>query len=215
MQPIFTITADRQDITAAIQDRLIALSVTDESGIQSDALEIRLDDRERAIRLPRTGAELILHLGYKNGKLHPVGIFTVDELSTEGPPDILIIRARAADFRQSLKEQKARSWENRTLDDIARTIAAEQQLEPVIAEALKAKTITHIDQTDESDLHFLSRLGKEYDAISTIKEGRLLLVPKGQGQTASGKDTPTVAIKPEQLTRYRFTIWPIGASTLL
>ena len=206
MQPVFTITADRQDITAAIKDRLISLSVTDERGIQSDTLEIRLDDRDRSIRLPRTGAELNLHLGYKHGKLSPVGLFTVDELTAEGPPDVLVIRARAADFRQSLKEQKTRSWEDKTLDAIARTIASEHRLEPVIADALKSTTIAHIDQTEESDLHFLTRLGKEYDCISTIKEGRLILMPKGQGQTASGKNTPRVEIKPEQLTSYRFTL---------
>ena len=213
MQPIFTLTADRQDITAAIKDRLISLSVTDESGIQSDSLEIRLDDRDRSIRLPRTGAELYLSLGYQGDKLTPVGLFTVDELNVEGPPDVLVIRARAADFRQSLKAQNTRSWENKTLDDIARTIAAEHQLEPVIAEALKNKTIAHIDQTEESDLHFLTRLSKQYDAISTIKEGRLLFVPKGRGRTASGKDIPTVNLNPEQLTRYRFTLADRGKYT--
>ncbi|AMO55613.1 contractile injection system protein, VgrG/Pvc8 family [Endozoicomonas montiporae] len=213
MQPVFTLEADRQDITNAIKDRLISLSVTDESGIQSDTLEIKLDDRDRSVRLPRTGAELFLHLGYRNDKLSPMGLFIVDELNMEGPPDTLTIRARAADFRQSLKSQNTRSWENVTLDDLTRTIAGNHQLEPVIAETLKDKTIAHIDQTEESDLHFLTRLARQYDAVSTIKEGRLLFVPKGQGRTASGKDLPAISLTPEQLTRYRFTMTDRGKYT--
>ena len=206
MQATFTLTADRQDITDAIKDRLISLSVTDESGVQSDTLELRIDDRDCSIRLPRTGAELSLQLGYRHHKLTTIGVFTVDELNIEGPPNVLVIRARAADFRQSLKEQKTRSWENHTLENIIRTIATEHQLNPVIAETLKSKTIQHIDQTEESDLHFLTRLAKEYDAISTVKEGRLIFVPKGQGLTITGKETPLMKLKPEQISRYRFTL---------
>ena len=213
MKPVFTLEADRQDITDAIKDRLISLIVTDESGIQSDTLEIKLDDRDRSIRLPRTGAELYLHLGYHKDKLTPIGLFVVDELNTEGPPDSLTIRARAADFRQSLKSQNTRSWENMTLDDITKTIAAEHQLQPAIAEDLKTKAIAHIDQTEESDLHFLTRLAKQYDAVSTIKEGRLLFIPKGKGRTASGKDLPVIHLTPEQLTHYRFTMTDRGKYT--
>ena len=205
MQPAFTLTADRQDITQTIRERLISLKITDEAGVQSDTLEIKLDDRDRSIRLPRTGAELELHMGYDN-KLAGIGLFIVDELVAEGPPDTLVIRARAANFRQSLKAQKERSWDNITLNDIVSSIASEHELTPAIAETLGSQTIAHIDQSNESDLHFLTRLAKQYDAISTIKQGRLILTPRSQGKNASGQLLEAFTVKPEHLSRYRFTI---------
>ena len=51
MQPDFRIIADAQDITEVIRDRLLSLRLTDESGTQSDALEIQLDDRDAVINM--------------------------------------------------------------------------------------------------------------------------------------------------------------------
>lgn len=205
MTPDYQILADRQDITAAIADRLLSLRVTDESGIQSDMLELRMDDRDRKIRLPRTGAELELNLGYIETGLRRIGLYTVDEVSIEGPPDTLIIRARAADFRQSLKAQRTQSWELVSLSDIVSTIASRHGLAPIIADTLKQSMIEHVDQTDESDLHFLTRLGKAYGAIAKPAEGRLLFVPEGEAKTASGKSIPAVTLNRDQLTRWRFS----------
>ncbi|MBO2976284.1 phage late control D family protein, partial [Burkholderia pseudomallei] len=47
--------------------------------------------------------------------------------------------------------------------------------------------IAHIDQTHESDMSFLTRLAKRYDAVMNVKDLRLLFMPIGTGQTASGK----------------------------
>lgn len=205
MQPSFIVKANQNDITDTLQKRLISINVTDETGIQSDTLEIRLDDRDQTISLPRTGAELSVYLGYDN-KPKRVGLFTVDELVTEGPPDTLTIRARAANFRDSLKEKKERSWETLTLSDIVTKIASEHELTPAIESTLGKEVITHIDQTNESDLHFITRLAKQYDAISTIKQNRLIMTPRGQGKTISGNVLPTLILTPENLTRYRFTL---------
>jgi phage protein D len=51
---------------------------------------------------------------------------------------------------------------------------------------LRAFTYEHIDQTDESDIHFLTRIGKGHDAIASVKGQTLLFVNKGEGKTASG-----------------------------
>lgn len=42
------------------------------------------------------------------------------------------------------------------------------ELEPSINSPLSNTLICRIDQTDESDLHFLTRLGKEHDAIAKL-----------------------------------------------
>ncbi|MCW7552607.1 contractile injection system protein, VgrG/Pvc8 family [Endozoicomonas gorgoniicola] len=205
MTPDFQILADRQDVTQAIRTRFISLTITDEAGWQSDNLEIKIDDRGSAVEMPRHGTQLDVRLGYKESGLVRMGIYTVDEVSLEGSPDTMIIRARAANFRKSFKEQKTRAWENISLDALVKTIAKEHELEPVVSETLAAKVINHIDQTDESDLHFLTRIAKEHGAISKPVDNRLIFVPRGEARTATSKPMPVFTLSKPDLSRYSFS----------
>lgn len=206
MTPNVQILADSQDVSRAIKDRLISLRVTDEPGWQSDSLEITLDDHDSQLELPRHGAQLEVHMGYKETGLVLMGVYTVDEVSLEGPADALTIRARAANFRSSLKEQKTRAWEDVTLSDVIKTIAGEHGLEPVISETLAKQQIQRMDQTDESDLHFLTRLAKEYGAIGKPVNNRLLFVPRSESRSASNKPMTLIPLTKTNLTSYRFSL---------
>jgi len=53
------------------------------------------------------------------------------------------------------------------------TIAGEHGLKAKVAEALKAFNYEHLDQVDESDINLLTRIGKDHDAITTVKASRL------------------------------------------
>lgn len=66
MQPDFQLLADKQDITARLQGRLLSLHITDEAGFRSDTVEIQLDDRDANIEWPKHGAELDISLGYRS-----------------------------------------------------------------------------------------------------------------------------------------------------
>ena len=66
--PEFRVVVDgRQCVTAAVRDRLIELTVTDEAGEQSDTAELRLDDRDGRIKLPRKGVDMETSLGWRGG----------------------------------------------------------------------------------------------------------------------------------------------------
>jgi len=203
MTPDFLVKADGSDITHLIRDRLLSIEVSDEAGIKSDSLEIRLDDRGGVIELPRKGAGLDVSLGYKGQALTWVGYFTVDEIELSGAPDTLIIKGRAADMRAGLKEKKNRSWDEVTLGDLVSTIASEQGLSPAVGEFLDSIFIPHLDQTIESDLHLLTRLARQYDAVSKPIGQHLLFVPKGEAKSATGRSLPTVSIRKSQCSTYR------------
>lgn len=205
MQPDFRIIADTQDITEVIRDRLLSLRLTDESGIQSDALEIQLDDRDSIIEWPAHGAELVVSLGDTKENLVAMDVYTFDEIEHAGLPQTLTIRAKAADMRASLKAPKSRSWDNLSLGGLVRTVAAEHDLEPKIAEALDGFLLEHLDQTDESDLHLLTRLAREHGAVSKPVAGYLVFVPKGEARSATGQAIETLEVLPTHLQRHRFT----------
>ncbi|SMG64540.1 Phage late control D, partial [methanotrophic bacterial endosymbiont of Bathymodiolus sp.] len=166
MTPDFRIHADSQDITERIQDRLLSLRVTDEAGIKSDTVELNLDDRDGLVIWPVHGAELEISLGYRETGLVRLGLYIVDEVEHSGPPNTLTIRAKASDMRQSLKAPQTRVWDNVTLADLVSSIASEHGLVPKISDSLASIGYTHLDQTEESDLHLLTRLGRENNAVT-------------------------------------------------
>ncbi len=208
MRPDFTVTAAGIDITRKIADRLLALTITDEVGIRSDALEIVLDDRDGLIELPRPGAPLRVAMGYKETVTLPMGLYSCDEVSVKGPPDTMTIRCKAADMGGALKDQKTRAWDDITIGAIVETIAAEHDLVPRVAAAFKDVLHDHLDQTDESDLNFLTRIGADHGAIVAVKGGALLFIGQAEGKSTSGLTMP-----PRPLCKSARTSWSATLAT--
>lgn len=206
MTPDFRILADSQDVTATIRDRLQELRVTDEAGQSSDAVTIVLDDRDNRIELPRKGASLEVAIGYREKGLATLGKFTVDETAISGPPDTLTIRGRAADLREGMKSPKTRSWDGVTLGALVFTVAAEHGYTPAVNAELAAVDLGHVDQTEESDLHLLTRLAEQYGAVAKPAGGRLLFVPIGEGKSATGMTLPSVPLARGDLSRWDVTL---------
>lgn len=100
--PAFSISIEGRDITTVLDNRLMRLTLTDNRGFEADQLDLELDDADGKIALPRRGAVITLALGWKGQPLFPKGAFTVDEIEHTGAPDRLTIRARSADFRETL-----------------------------------------------------------------------------------------------------------------
>ncbi|BAU74375.1 phage late control D family protein [Metapseudomonas furukawaii] len=202
--PRYRLTVNGRDITLEVSPRLISLTLTDHRGPEADTLDIELSDHDGLLAIPPRGATLQLWLGWSDTGLIDKGTFTVDETEHSGPPDILSIRARSADLRGPLVKKRERSWHDTTLGDILRTLGQEHDLEPAISPQFDQVEIPHLDQTDESDLNLITRLGQDFDAVATIKHGRLLFMPIGQGETASGKDLPVVTLTRADGDQHRF-----------
>ncbi|SMG58339.1 phage late control D family protein [Cedecea sp. NFIX57] len=211
--PAFLLRLENKDITQNISDRLINLSMTDNRGFEADQLDIELDDSDGLIELPLRGAVLTLFLGWKGEALIGKGQFTVDEIEHRGAPDEVTIRARSADFRGSLNSRREASYHDTTLGEIVATIAGRNKLEPAVADVLKGIKIPHIDQAQESDVKFLTRLAERNGAEVSVKAGRLMMLKAGNGVTASGKPIPAITIKRSSGDRHSFSIADRGAYT--
>lgn len=214
VRPEFRLLANQADITAAIAERLISLRYTDEAGIDSDMLEIRLADHDpdRPVRIPPTGAELVLSLGY-DGDLTRVGTFVCDEVELAGWPGEMTIRARATPFEASkggmgqMQTQKRRTWPSGVrLEDIVKKVAAEHGLKPVVAPDMASIRSPHLDQMDESDINFLVRIGARYDAVIKPAGGCLILARRGQAKRATGELLPSVILAATEVTSYRVSL---------
>lgn len=211
--PAYKITIEGIEAGADLRRRLVSLSLSDEKGMDADALEITLSDTDGLLALPRHGAKVRLWLGWRGEELIDKGLFVVDEVEHSGPPDRLCIRAKAAELRGKLHEQRTRGWDMFLLGDIIETIAGAHGLTPSVAPELAGIVIEHIDQVNESDVHFLTRLGREHDAIATIKDGHLLFTRAGEGKTASGQSLPEVVIQRSDGDRHRYTVQDRAGAT--
>lgn len=194
MRPDFRLTVGEDDRSAVIRSRLLRIVVTDNSGEDADTLEIVLDDDGYDIEPPKRGVVLGVALGYAGEELTYLGRFTVDESEPDGPPDILTIRAKAADMRAGLKAQRIRAWHDTTIGAIVAKIAADQGLTPAVAADLASRAVAHIDQANESDMHFLTRLGRLHGAVAAPKDGRLVFAPATTGLSSSGQALPGVVL---------------------
>lgn len=98
-----------------------------------------------------------------------------------GPPDLVIL---AEDALQGARmKQRSKTWENKTLADIAKEIANNLGLTPKI-DGLTQSFGTQ-QQFNESDLHFLRRLVSRYDADFQIVGAELHAFSRGQAQRNS------------------------------
>ncbi|WP_461210381.1 contractile injection system protein, VgrG/Pvc8 family [Desulfocurvus sp. DL9XJH121] len=209
-RPAFRIVANGDDITAAIRERFVSLSITDEAGMQSDALSLTLADTPPHIFLPSTGAELRVWLGYEP-TVRYMGLFVVDGITLAGPPDSMKITARGAPFEKSgsyseLQTRRTRSWPPGTAGALVRTLAAEHGLSPAISEELASRSLQHLDQVDESDINLLTRVASDMGAVAKVGGGSLVFVKRGEGKTASGKSLPTITLTPGDVTSWSVSI---------
>lgn len=204
--PQWRVIVDGKDMTARVAPRLMSLSITECRSDQADQLDLVLDDADGRLELPRRGVSVRVYLGWNGPRgLVDKGTFEVDEVEFSGPPDTITLRARSADMGNALRTRATRSFHQTTIRAIVQTVAEAHALAPVVGQFGETK-IAHIDQTDESDLAFLNRIGKRYDAVATIKEGRLLFLPVGKGDTASGKEMPTIELTRRDGDRIRYHV---------
>jgi len=213
LTPDFMLKVNSKDVTTNIRDRLISMTLTDNRGFEADQLDIELDDADGQLAMPVRGAVITLFLGWKGQTLFGKGDFTVDEVEHHGAPDTMTIRARSADFRGSLNSRREVSYHDTTLGEIVTQIAARNNLKPMLADGFAGIAVAHIDQTQETDAKFLTRLATLYGAVAAVKAGRLLFIKPGNGVTASGKPIPQMTITRQDGDRHSFSIADRGAYT--
>ncbi|ENO9387698.1 phage late control D family protein, partial [Escherichia coli] len=184
--PDFDILAEGETLSG-VAERLMSLSLTDNRGFEADQLTITLDDADGELQLPPRGTRLTVLIGWKGEPLTEKGSYIVDEISHEGPPDVLTISARSADFREEFNVKREVSWHDVTVERVVSAIAHRYGLKAQISEMLMDIEIDHADQTEESDMSFLTRMAEMLGAITTVKSGYLLFIMPGGGVNALGQ----------------------------
>lgn len=202
--PIFRIEVDGVDISPQVASRLMSLSIKDNRGLVVDSIDLELDDSDGLLLIPPKGAIIQVWLGWSNTGLIDKGKYKVDSTSHHGAPDVLSISAMANDVSEGLKQKRERSWSNNTVQEIFEKVGAEYDLNVIVNEKFAAKQIKYIAQ-NESDANLITRIADENDAIATVKNGHLMLLPRGASQTVSGLALPAALITRKDGDQHNYT----------
>ena len=168
--PIFAMTVNKIDVTKSIQEKLVFLEYVDYANLKSDELKFEVAG---SYNIPKEEDVIELWIGYKETGVWSCGTFVVQSLPFNKTNTT--IRATATNFTQNLKSKNTKTYKEQTVKQIVETVASRNKLEIKcnIEESLK-----YIIQKDESDLHFLTRLAKEHDAVFKIKRDILIFLKK-------------------------------------
>ncbi|MBX9816149.1 MAG: phage late control D family protein [Sphingomonas sp.] len=207
--PDFRLSVDGVDFTDKARPRLVSLSITEKRGGEADEIDLVLDDSDGRLALPKKGALIRVQLGWRQGSDVTLGLvdkgrFTADEVSWSGPPDQVSIRGRSADLTAGFRQRKEAVHKATTLGALAKKIAGAHGLEAKVAPELAGIAVPVIEQHGKSDMALLRRLGREHDAVATVKNRKLILSPIGSGKSPGGKALPRVTFSPIAGDRYSY-----------
>lgn len=200
--PIWELTIDDVPASAELRNRILDISLTDNRGITADEVKISIDNSDNKLKMPKSGVMVNVKMGFKDEGLIDKGVFRVDTRGASGAPDKITIGAKSADLADSWTVKRTKSFENKTLGDIVKYLASNNNLTAKINADLAAIKIKHIDQTNESDINFLTRLTDDYDAVAMIKNNTLIFCKAGMGMTADGKPIPSVTVKKTECVQW-------------
>jgi len=189
---------DGVPVSGLFFERLVSLNIIDREGIRSDTLEMVFNDAAPHFASPRRGAVARVTIMAGSGGGFS-GSYVIDRVDYRCLPYTITVGGHSADLRSEMKTSKSRHWDDASIKDIITEIAGEYALDPKISDAVSGHVYSWIGQQDESDLNFLERVAKRHGALFTIKNGTLLWLKRGAGETADGTFVPAVTIIPTSM----------------
>jgi uncharacterized protein len=202
LTPKYDLSVGGTSILSRLDGRGVSITLTDQAGTESDTLEIEVEAGDQAVQLPRKGAVIEVSLGYEQTGLRFMGSFEADEVEVSGPPTLIRISCKSASMRKTLKEQRSRSFERKTIGQIVAQIAGEHGLVAAVSPEFASRRVAYLAQTEESDPHLLTRIARLNGAVAAFKKDRIVFVKRGAGLSASGVSLAPVTLYPEFMTSW-------------
>ncbi|WP_404487150.1 phage late control D family protein [Pseudomonas sp. HT11] len=179
---------------ALLNERLLEWEHTDMAGFTSDQVKLTLDI-EGLEGLPSLGGRIGLRIGYRESGLVDKGRFKITQRTPSLFPLRLVLVATAAPFDEpEFKKRRTASHGPISLGALFRQLTTRYGFSPRVAPDLEGEHIPHIDQTNESDMAFLTRLANRFDAVAKPVDELYVLGRKGQTKSLSGKVLPVVPL---------------------
>jgi phage protein D len=183
---------------------LLSITIQDNEGKKSDSCQLELDAREY-IPSPGKGSKLQVWLGYAETGVNYMGTFLIESWTKKGRPKTMTVSAKAAGLTTDIKAPKSRSYHETTVGEIVNKIAGKHGLSAVVDGSVASQKIGHIDQSNESDINFLTRLAGRVGANFKLADEKIIYNKAGSGQLPGGGNAPTFILTEEGMTDWDCT----------
>jgi len=171
--PFLQILYNNSDITEDVTPWLESLQYTDNSEGKADEIVLKFDDSKLLWHntwYPSKADSLDVSIGYEDVRID-CGRFQIDCIELEGAPFMATISGISAAITSQLRTRKSFAHENKTLRQIAKTVADANGL--ALEGTIDEIRIERTTQNRETDLSFLSRLAGQYGHSFSIKGGTM------------------------------------------
>ena len=183
-----------------LASRWQALQISLGVGYEQDTATLTLE-ASSLIQLPRRSAELRF---VADGSA--LGTFAAREISGSTRDGTILIECTALDPEASIRQPRDRSSVGGRVDEMARTIAANADLTPIVNAEIGSHVFAPRPQLAVSDLAFLQRLVESAGGRVLIQEGRLIVTAGDQALD------PLPALRVDLLTDGAWVDWRRGWS---
>ena len=130
---IAKITVNGKNVTADVSPYLSRLSYADKEEAESDDLTLTFEDTAGHWQngwYPEQGDTLEVSIGTPDAPLD-CGLFEIDEIGLEFPPDTVTIKAIGAAISKALRSRNSKAFEKQSLKQIAQYFATKHGLKLV------------------------------------------------------------------------------------
>jgi hypothetical protein len=205
---------DSTDISKEVSDVILDFTYTDRASGESDSIDLNVTDRDGKFIdnwYPENGLGFKAKIKVENwnqtgdsGELD-TGKFKIDSCGLSGPPDKFSIKAVSIPITSSLKrEEKTNTWEEATLQEIAKTIADKAGIQ-LMYEVESDIKFDRVDQLQQTDMAFLMDLCTRYGVSLKVTDEKMVLFEES---VYEGKDPIDTFDKSEigsRIINYSFT----------
>lgn len=167
----YSIVYNTKDISRDLSPQILSINYTDKIGGESDTCEITFEDADKRWQnewYPAKGDSIELTIR-QNGQQLRCGTFEVDEIACAigNGGDIFTIRGIAAGIKKQLRTKKTYAHEDKTLREIANTVASEMGL--TIIGTVPTIRLHREHQYQETPLAFLNRVGDDHGCVFSVR----------------------------------------------
>lgn len=212
--PAFTLVVNQKDVTTAVLDRLVSLTVKKFSKGESASLSLEIADTDPLNRIaaPQNDDQIHLHMGYADN-ITDMGTFVIDSVTLGGgadKADTMQIEAKGINTSSKMFDRKYKIWKSEEkgkplmLGDIIKKIATGHGLTGKVSPVLATVEVQREIQRRESDISFLRYLAEKHQAVVSFYKKNLALVHLNTA-TVSGAPIPPQIISPTLIKSWNVT----------
>lgn len=200
---IVQIVVNGKNVTEDVTPYLSRLTYTDKVEAESDDITLSFEDTGGHWQngwYPQQGDTLAVTIGTPGSPLD-CGIFEIDEIELELPPDTVTIKAIGAAISKSLRTRNSKAFEKQSLKSIAQYFANKHGLKLTgNTSELQKIEIERKTQDKQTDLAFLAGLAKEYGIVFSVRGGQLVFMDIDELE----KQPAVLTIQKNEISKARF-----------